>query len=219
MKYLQKYWPVLLILLAFLSGRFTAPDDSKGELEKLKKDREILIQGIIQKQVEINKLDQHSKAQEKKIAKLEVEVEKSDKKAKAIETRYRKKLADVAKYTPVQRDSFFYAKYPGQDTIRNVDSRKVMADLVHGEGQDSLNLVLMEQVDTLKAVVSEQKEQIKTEKSKFEKQKEITSDFVKRGDSYRDELEISQKSERKQRRQRNGLAAGLVGVIILSLIK
>jgi hypothetical protein len=54
---------------------------------------------------------------------------------------------------------------------------------------------------------------------KFQKQKEITSDFVRLSDSWRDQSEYYRKEDRKHRRQRNGLAAGLVVVIVLGLVR
>lgn len=53
---------------------------------------------------------------------------------------------------------------------------------------------------------------------KFQKQKEITSDFVRLSDSWRDQSEHYRKEDRKHRRQRNGLAAGMVVVIVLGII-
>ena len=52
---------------------------------------------------------------------------------------------------------------------------------------------------------------------KFQKQKEITSGFVRLSDSRRQESDYYQKRSKKYRRQRNGLAAGLVVVIVISL--
>ena len=128
---MKKYIPhIAIVLIIFFAARFSK-DDHSPEVEALrKKEQAMFTEQIIKKQVEIQALTEQSKAKDRKIAVLEVAVEKGDQKVAAIETHYKKKLADVSKYTPVQRDSFFYAKYPGQDTIRNVDSRKVIADLV-----------------------------------------------------------------------------------------
>lgn len=60
---------------------------------------------------------------------------------------------------------------------------------------------------------------LKLSEDKYQKQKEITSDMVRFSDSWKEESEYYQTRSKKFRRQRNGLAAGLVGVIILTLIK
>lgn len=218
MKTILKYAIPLVILAGiFLAGRFTASDNTDELQENWKQERKLLMEGIVKKQAEVTDLTHKGEAQDKKIASLETAVKKGDEKIKAIQASNQKKVEVVARYTPVQRDSFFYAKYPGQDTIRNVDSRMVAIDLVRLEGLDSLTMALRQQNDTLKAEVAEQKERIATSEQKFEKQKEITADFVRRGDSYRNESEHYQKKDRKHRRQRNGLAAGLVVVIVISL--
>lgn len=218
MKTILKYAIPLIILAAiFLSGRYTASDNSDQQLEKGKQERQLLMDKVVEKQVEIAALTAKSKAQDQKIARLETAVEKGDAKIKTLEARSREKVAAVAKYTPMQRDSFFYAKYPGQDTIRNVDSRKVAVDLVRLEGMDSLNIALRQQNDTLKAEVAEQKERIATGEQKFEKQKEITSDFVRLSESWRKEAEYYQKRNQKSRLKTKILAC-LVIVLTGGLI-
>jgi hypothetical protein len=62
MKPLLKYWPVLLILLAFFSGRFTASDNSEELLENGKQERQLLMEKVVEKQVEITKLRKDSAA-------------------------------------------------------------------------------------------------------------------------------------------------------------
>lgn len=213
-----KYWPILAIILAFLSGYFSKSDNSKELEAKYKAERKLIIDAVVAKQIEVTNLTERAKKKDERIAALETEVANSDKTVKVIEARSREKVEIVAKYTPVQRDSFFYAKYPGQDTIRNVDSRKVAVDLVRLEGADALNIALTEQVDTLKAEVAEQKERIEIGDKKFAAQKEITSDFIRWGESWRDQSEYYRKREKKARVKSKFLAAGLVGVLVLSLL-
>lgn len=56
MKPLLKYWPVLLILLAFLSGRFTASDNTEELEHNWKQERKLLMEGIVKKQAEVTSL-------------------------------------------------------------------------------------------------------------------------------------------------------------------
>lgn len=219
---LKKYIIPIALIIAFISGALlnSGSKQAEKELEALrKKERTLFQQQIIHKQVEIQTLTEESKVKDRKIAVLEAEVEKGDKKAVAIETHYKKKLAAVSKYTPVQRDSFFYAKYPGQDTIRNVDSRKVMADLVHGEGQDSLNTVLKKQVVDLKSLVKVNEEKTAIAEQKYERQKETTVLMENFAASHREEADYYRGKYKKQRRQKGLLTAGVVVLIGLLIIK
>ena len=217
---MKKYIPhIAIALIIFFAGRFSK-DDHSPEVEALrKKEQAMFTEQIIKKQVEIQALTEQSKAKDRKIAVLEVAVEKGDQKVAAIETHYKKKLADVSKYTPAQRDSFFYAKYPGQDTIRNVDSRKVIVDLVRGEGQDSLNTALKKQVVDLKDLVKEQKEKTDIAEKKFEKQKENTVLMENFAASHRADADYYRGKYKKQRRQKGLLTAGMVGLIGLIIAK
>jgi hypothetical protein len=56
MKLILKYWPALLILLAFIAGRFTANDNSDELQENWKQERKLLMEGIIKKQAEVTSL-------------------------------------------------------------------------------------------------------------------------------------------------------------------
>lgn len=219
---MKKYIIPIAIILAFLSGALlnSGSRQAEKELQDLrKKERAMFLEQIKKKQGEIQWLTEQSKAKDRKIAALVVEVEKGDKKAQAIETRYKKKLAKVSKYTPVQRDSFFYAKYPGQDTITSVDSRKVMADLVHGEGQDSLNTVLKKQVVDLKALVQEQTDKTAIAEQKYERQKETTVLMENFAASHRNEADYYRDKYKKQRRQKGVLTAGMMVLIGLIIVK
>ena len=219
---MKKYIIPIVIILAFISGALlnSGSTEAEKQLQELrKKERTMFQQQIIKKQVEIQELKEESKAKDRKIAVLEAEVEKGDQKTKAIETHYKKKLAAVTKYTPVQRDSFFYAKYPGQDTITNVDSRKVMADLVHGEGQDSLNTVLKKQVVDLKSLVKVNEEKTAIAEQKYERQKETTVLMENFAASHREEADYYRGKYKKQRRQKGLLTAGVVVLIGLIIIK
>ena len=219
---MKKYIIPIAVILAFLSGALlnSGSKQAEKELKSIrKKERVMFQQQIIKKQVEIHALTEQSKAKDRKIAVLEVAVEKGDQKVAAIETHYKKKLADVSKYTPAQRDSFFYAKYPGQDTIRNVDSRKVIADLVRGEGQDSLNTVLKKEVIDLKDLVKVQKEKTDIAEKKFEKQKENTVLMENFAASHREDADYYRGKYRKQRNQKGILTAGVAVLIGLLIIK
>lgn len=217
---MKKYIPhIIIALIIFIAGRYSSPDYSKEIRAKWEQERKVFQEAIGQKDARIVQLNEQGKKQSQRVADLEMKAEASEEKARNIETRYKKKLAALAKYTPIQRDSFFLAKYPGQDTIRNVDSRKVMQDLVRGEWQDSLNAELKKQVVAQKEVISEQKEQIKTEQEKFSTQKEITQAFVRLAESEREEKEYYIKRYRKQRNQKGVLTAGIVGLLILIIAK
>lgn len=60
---------------------------------------------------------------------------------------------------------------------------------------------------------------LKLSEQKFETQKEITADFVRLADSWRDESDYYQKRYRQQRRQKGLLTAGMVGLLILVIAK
>lgn len=60
---------------------------------------------------------------------------------------------------------------------------------------------------------------LKLSEEKYLNQKEITSDMVRLSSSWKEESDYFQKRSKKFRRQRNGVAAGLVAVIILTLIQ
>ena len=113
MKHLQKYWPILLILLAFLSGRWTASKDT-GELEKLREDRKVIIQGIINKQVEVTQLRAAQEETERK------RVSDSLYYANALQTNKRAYTALKKKYNEINLnradahtlDSLLFSLYP-----------------------------------------------------------------------------------------------------------
>ena len=60
---------------------------------------------------------------------------------------------------------------------------------------------------------------LKLSEQKFETQKEITSDFVRLADSWRDQSDYYQKRYKKQRRQKGLLTAVTVGLIIIIIAK
>lgn len=60
---------------------------------------------------------------------------------------------------------------------------------------------------------------LKIERDKYTMQKEITADVSRLSDSWREEATYFQKRSKKFRRQRDGLALGIVGVLILMVIK
>lgn len=60
---------------------------------------------------------------------------------------------------------------------------------------------------------------LKLSEQKFETQKEITADFVRLADSWRDQSDYYQKKYKKQRRQKGLLTAVTVGLIGLLIIK
>lgn len=216
---LKKYIPHLIILLIFFfAGRYSKPDKTPELEQKWKSERKLILDQLQKKQVEIAHLDEQSKAKDQKIDSLQKEVELGDKKINDLEVRNKRKLTTVAKYTPAQRDSFFYAKYPGQDTIKNVDSKKIMVDLVRAEGRDSVNAELKKQVVALKTQVSESREQTQIAEQKYERQKETTALMEGFAISNREQADYYRGKYKKQRNQKGLLTAGvvvLVGLIIL----
>lgn len=53
MKYILKYLPYLLIIAAFISGRFSAPDNSKEIVKKYEDERDVIFKAIQSKDVVI----------------------------------------------------------------------------------------------------------------------------------------------------------------------
>lgn len=99
----------------------------------------------------------------------------------------------------------------------------MVADALRLRFADSLNNSLSQRVDLLdkqsKALSDSYTNLLKIEREKFEKQKEITALFVKRGDSYRDELEGVKQREKKARGKNKLLGAAVVGLVVLLIAK
>ena len=104
-----------------------------------------------------------------------------------------------------------------------VKARALVSDALKLRIADSLNNTLSERAALLQSAKLSDYNSftnlLNISEQKFQKQKEITSDFVRLSDSWRDQSEYYRKEDRKHRRQRNGLGFGLVAVIILTLVK
>lgn len=86
--------------------------------------------------------------------------------------------------------------------------------IVHSQGK---------QIEILRTINTEQYQDfqklLSIEREKFATQKEITADFVRLADSWREEAEFYQKRYKKQRRQKGVLTIGAVGLLVLMILK
>ena len=102
-------------------------------------------------------------------------------------------------------------------------ARALVADALRLQVSDSLNTVLSAQVDLLQAARLSDYHSftnlLKIEQEKFETQKEITADFVRLADSWREEATYYQKRYKKQRRQKGVLTIGAMGLLVLMILK
>lgn len=115
--------------------------------------------------------------------------------------------------------------YTGADSVYCLPimkARLLVSDALRLRLTDSINSVLLERVDLIegqqRAAVDSYTNLLNLSEQKYEKQKEITSDFSRLADSWRSEADYYQKRYKKQRNQKGLLTAGvvvLVGLIIL----
>lgn len=86
--------------------------------------------------------------------------------------------------------------------------------IVHSQGK---------QIEILRTINTEQYQDfqklLSIERKKFATQKEITADFVRLADSWREESEYYRKKYKKQRRQKGVLTVGAVGLLIITILK
>lgn len=104
MKYITQYWPVLLILLAFLGGRYSSPDHSEEVEKQYKKERNLILEAIAQKQLEVAALD-------KRMETIEAErVQDSLRFAGALEVNQRAYTALKKKYNEINLNRATHAQ-------------------------------------------------------------------------------------------------------------
>jgi hypothetical protein len=101
--------------------------------------------------------------------------------------------------------------------------RLLVADALKLRLADSLAQQFSSRIELMEALQAAQYNSftnlLKHAETKYEKQKEITSDMERWGNSWRDQAEYYRKRERKQRRQKKVLTIAVVAVITLTLTK
>ena len=102
-------------------------------------------------------------------------------------------------------------------------ARRLVEDAFRLRIADSLNNVLSARIDLLNTVRKKESDSytnlLKLSEQKFETQKEITADFVRLADSWREESEYYQRKYKKQRRQKGVLTIGAVGLLVIMILK
>ena len=97
-----------------------------------------------------------------------------------------------------------------EDAVRSF----TLDSIVHEQGQ-----IIHLQQSAADELAASYRREISLVNQKFETQKEITSDFVRLADGWKEEATYYQKRYKKQRRQKGLLTAVTVGLIILIIAK
>ncbi|HEY0769316.1 MAG TPA: hypothetical protein VGD31_03210 [Sphingobacteriaceae bacterium] len=150
----------------------------------------------------------------KRVWDLEQQVQEKDVKIAQAKASTKKKVEAVQWYTQHQVDTFFQERYFGSDTVFNIDSRKIIADLVGKEGLDATNLLQEQEIGTLKLIVSEQKGIIAGKDSLLSEadfQKAVLNEKIQIGSDLADHYK---KQAKKYKRQRNVILTGVSAAVV-----
>ena len=97
-----------------------------------------------------------------------------------------------------------------EDAVRSF----TLDSIVHEQGQ-----IIHLQQSAADELAASYRREISLVNQKFETQKEITADFVRLADGWKEEASYYQKKYKKQRRQKGLLTAVTVGLIIIIIAK